>query len=779
MTKAVGQRRHHESAIGHVTGQAVYTDDQRLPAGMLHLWPVQAPHAHARILRMDRTQTQAVPGVVTIVTAEDITGINNIGSMVEDEELLPVDTVSYWGQAVAWVVGKTEEAARLGALQLQVDYAPLPPLLELAAAIDQQSFHGETQSVQRGDPTPALESADHRLSGEVTLGGQDHFYLETHASWVIPAPDGSYQVYAGTQHPTETQATIAHVLGMPRSHIVVTCLRMGGGFGGKETQANLMAAAAAVAAQKTGQPVRVRLNRQQDMTMTGKRHSFLARYRVGFTQTGLLSAVDVDLYADGGWSTDLSPLVVQAAVLRIDNTYYVPNFAVRGHVVKTHKVSNTAFRGFGSPQGVFVIEEIVERVAHTLNLPPHLVRERNFYRGTGETNTTHYGQEVRDNRIQRVWDKLKTAANFDERQAEIAQYNATHPYQKRGISICPIKFGISFTSQTPNQAGALILIYLDGSIQLNHGGTEMGQGLHTKMLQVAAQALGVGLERFRIMPTSTDKVPNTSATAASSGSDLNGQAVKDACDRIKKRLSRVAARMLDLYAPEELVFAADWVYCAGQPECRVSFDAVIQAAYSQRVSLSATGYYRTPNIYFDIDIGVWRPFFFLVFCAEVREVEIFFFSGTFKLRQVDIVHDVGESLNPLVDQGQIEGAFTQGMGWLTMEELVWDPGGRPLVTAPSTYKIPTISEIPEQFTVHLLTRASQDGTIYGSKAVGEPPLLLALSVRQALRQGAIAFGSSPSWVPLASPATPEAILQAVEAARSATSSKHLPSPHHA
>ncbi|MEM8614011.1 MAG: xanthine dehydrogenase molybdopterin binding subunit [Cyanobacteria bacterium P01_H01_bin.105] len=763
MSKVVGKKHSHESAVGHVTGQAIYTDDQRLPSGMLHLWPVQAPHAHARIARIDVAAAETAPGVVTTITAADIPGVNNIGSIVKDEELLPIDTVSYWGQAIAWVVGETEESARLGALQVQVNYDPLEPLLDLHQAIDQKSFHGGTQTIQRGDPQTALAQADHQLSDEVTLGGQDHFYLETQATWVIPAPDGNYQVYAGTQHPTETQAAIAHVLGVPRSYVVVSCLRMGGGFGGKETQANMMAVAAALAVQKTGQPVRVRLNRQQDMTMTGKRHNFLARYQVGFTQAGLITAVDAELYADGGWSTDLSPLVVQAAVLRIDNAYYVPNFAVQGRVVKTNKVSNTAFRGFGSPQGVFVMEEIIERVAHTLNLPSHTVRERNFYHGSGETNTTHYGQELLDNRIQRIWQQLKTVSDFEARLTAVEQFNAIHPHQKRGISICPIKFGISFTSQTPNQAGALILIYLDGSIQLNHGGTEMGQGLHTKMLQVAAQALGVNLSRFRIMPTSTDKVPNTSATAASSGSDLNGQAVKDACECIKERLSQVAARMLNLYAPEELVFAEDWVYCAGQPDCRVSFDAVVQEAYNRRVSLSATGYYRTPNIYFDKETGQGRPFYYFVYSAAVSEVEVDRFTGTFKLRRVDIVHDVGESLNPLVDQGQIEGAFVQGMGWLTMEELVWTEDGRPLVTAPSTYKIPTISEIPDKFTVHLLTRASQDGTIYGSKAVGEPPLLLAFSVRQALRECAIAFGST-TWVSLASPATPEALLKALESA---------------
>jgi xanthine dehydrogenase large subunit len=451
-------------------------------------------------------------------------------------------------------------------------------------------------------------------------------------------------------------------------------------------------------------------------------------------------------------------------MMHVDNAYYIPNIKVQGRIAKTNKVSNTAFRGFGGPQGMIVIEEIVDRVARTLQLPPEVVRERNFYRSSRETNTTHYGQEIYDNRLDRVWNEVKSNATFAERKAAIAEFNATNPHKKRGLAITPVKFGISFNKTTYNQAGALILIYADGSIQLNHGGTEMGQGLHTKMLQVASNALGVNISRFRMMPTSTDKVPNTSATAASSGSDLNGQAVKDACETIKARLAPVAAKMLNLDTSEDMVFEDGWIFCRTYPRDRIAFEEVVKQAYDARISLSATGFYRTPHIYWDPITGKGRPFYYFAYGAAVSEVEVDGFTGTFKLRQVDIVHDVGESLNPLIDQGQIEGAFVQGMGWLTMEELVWDSQGRLRTDAPSTYKIPTISEIPKQFTVHLLTRAAQDGVIYSSKAVGEPPFMLAMSVREAIRDAVAAFGLA-DFVPLAAPATPEATLRAIEHVR--------------
>ncbi|VXD21771.1 xanthine dehydrogenase molybdopterin binding subunit [Planktothrix paucivesiculata] len=751
----------HESAVGHVTGKAIYTDDQRLPNGMLYLWPVLSPYAKAKILKIDSSNLDNIPGLITILTANDIKGNNNTGTIKHDEVLLPTDEINYWGQPVVWVVAETENTAQKAAETIKIDYEVLTPILTIKDAIKNNSVHADKNIMRRGNITSALQESEFILTGEIEIPGQDHFYLETQVSWVIPNVEDNYQVYASTQHPSETQAIISEVLGIPRNQIVVTCLRMGGGFGGKETQANPTAAIAALAAQKTGCPARVRLKRDQDMITTGKRHPFLCQYQVGFNSKGQLLALDIDLYSDGGWSADLSFPILQRAMFHLDNCYYIPNLEIRGQVLKTNKVSNTAFRGFGGPQGMAIIEEIIGRIARKLGLPPELVRERNFYHGEAETNTTHYGQEIFDNRILRVWEEVKLNSNFAERKIEIAQFNQNNNYQKRGLAITPVKFGISFTKTEYNQGGALILIYLDGSIQLNHGGTEMGQGLQTKMLQVACQSLGVNIERFRIMPTSTDKVPNTSATAASSGSDLNGQAIKNACEILKKRLAKVAAKLLNLDEPQELVFEQDWIYCQSYPSQRIAFNEVVKQAYNQRVSLSTTGYYRTPNIYYDPKIGKGRPFYYYAYGAAVSEVEIDGFTGTFKLRQVDIVHDVGESLNPLIDRGQIEGGFVQGMGWLTMEELIWDDSGRLKTFAPSTYKIPTIKEVPKNFKVDLLKRAAQDGVIYGSKAVGEPPFMLAISVREAIKEAIAAFGKTDS-VFLASPATPEAILNAIE-----------------
>ena len=769
----VGQRKSHESAVAHVSGTAIYTDDQREPAGMLSLYPVLSLHARATISQLDIAPALTVAGCITVLTAADVPGENNTGVIVHDEVLLPTDEVSYYGQVVAWAVGETETAAREAAAKIVVKYAPLPALKTVQEAIAAQSYHNDLQVIRRGDPDLALTQAAHSFAGEVEIGGQDHFYLETQTSWVVPDGEGNIQVFASTQHPTETQAIVARILGLPENRVICTCLRMGGAFGGKESQANPFAAAAALATYKTGRPVRVRLRRHHDMLITGKRHGFLGQYEVGFDPDGKITALKATLTADGGWSLDLSPPVLARAMLHIDNAYYIPNLVVEGRIAKTNRVSNTAYRGFGGPQGMIVIEEVVDRIARILNLPPDLVRERNFYHGEGETSTTHYDQEIVDNRIARVWQEAKDQSGYGDRQEAVTTFNATSPYQKRGLAITPVKFGISFNKVQYNQAGALVLIYTDGSIQLNHGGTEMGQGLHTKMIQVAAKALGVKVERLRMMHTSTDKVPNTSATAASSGSDLNGQAVKDACKTLRDRMAAVAVRMLNLDAPEDMVFEDDWIYCRTYPSARISFDEVVQQTYNERISLAATGFYRTPNIFWDAKLSKGRPFYYFAYGAAVCEVEVDGFTGTFKLRQVDIVHDVGESLNPLVDKGQIEGAFVQGMGWLTMEELVWDGEGRLRTFAPSTYKIPTISEVPEQFTVHLLERAAQDGVIYGSKAVGEPPFMLAMAVREAIRAAVAAFGSA-NYVPLALPATPEATLWAIENVRAAVSQQTQP-----
>ena len=765
-----GQELKHESAIGHVTGRAIYTDEQHPPAGLLSVYPVQAPHAHARILEIDATKARKLPGVCAILTAHDIPGENDTGPILHDEPLIPAGVVEFYGQAVAWVVAEDEAAAQAAARHVAVKYEPLPARLSLKQAIADQQFHLPPAQVMRGDADTALASATHRLSGEIDIGGQDHFYLETQASWVQIDAEGIVQVTSSTQHPTETQIIVARVLGIPAHRVVCRCLRMGGGFGGKETQANPYAAIAALAAQITGRPVRIKLSRALDMQLTGKRHPFFAQYDVGFDDAGMLQALKVQLYADGGWSCDLSPPVLMRAMVHIDNAYFLPHVAITGLIGKTHLVSNTAFRGFGGPQGMLVGEEVLDRVARYLGLAPHDVRERNFYRAgtTPDRNTTPYHQPVVDNPLDALWMQLKRDSDFSARQERLAQFNAAHANTKRGLAITPVKFGISFNKTEYNQAGALVHVYLDGSIQLNHGGTEMGQGLHTKMLGVAARVLGVSSERIQLMTTSTDKVPNTSATAASSGSDLNGQAVKVACETLLSRLAPVAAQLLD-GAVDEIAFADDAVFLRTQPNSRLRFEEVVSAAYRQRISLSATGYYRTPEIHWDPKTGRGNPFYYFAYGAAVSEVEVCGYTGVHRLLRVDLLHDVGESMNEGIDRGQIEGGFVQGLGWLTCEELRWNAQGRLLTDAPSTYKIPTTGEVPQDFRVALFKRTDRPSTnvIFGSKGVGEPPLMLALSVREAIRDAVAAFGDAPRAVSLASPATPEAIWRAIQAVRGA------------
>ncbi|MCQ4166767.1 xanthine dehydrogenase molybdopterin binding subunit [Tahibacter harae] len=760
--------RKHESAAGHVSGRAVYTDEQNPPLGLLSLWPVQAPHAHARILALDTAAAAASPGVVRVLTAADIPGENDTGPILHDEPLIPADTVQFHGQAVAWVVAEDEAAARAAAALVKVDYEALPACLDIEQAIAAQAFHLPPARVQRGDAEQALAAAPLRLHGEVKIGGQDHFYLETQASWVQIDAEGLVQVTASTQHPSETQHIVARVLGLPANRVVCRCLRMGGGFGGKETQANSFAAVAALAAWRTGRPVRIKLSRQLDMQLTGKRHPFLARFEVGYDSDGLLHALRLALYADGGWSADLSPPVLMRAMVHVDNAYYCPHVAITGLIAKTHLASNTAFRGFGGPQGMLVGEEILARVAGALQLPADLVRERNFYRddGDGARNQTPYGQPVVDNHLPQLWQQLKHDSDYAARRLAVAAFNAQHSTRKRGLAITPVKFGISFNKTEYNQAGALVHIYTDGSIQLNHGGTEMGQGLHTKMLAVAARVLGVSDARIRIMATSTDKVPNTSATAASSGSDLNGQAVKAACETLRARLTPVAAAMLG-GEPEAVRFADDAVFLDTPGSPRLEFAEVAHAAYNARISLSATGYYRTPGLSWDPKQGRGHPFYYYAFGAAVAEVEVCGFTGVHTLRRVDLLHDVGDSLAEGIDRGQIEGGFVQGLGWLTCEELRWNAAGRLLTDAPSTYKIPTLGEVPQDFRVGLFRRRREPSTsvIFGSKGVGEPPLMLALSVREALRDAVAAFAAVPAAVTLASPATPEAVFLAIESVR--------------
>ncbi len=772
----VGLALPHESASLHVTGAALYTDDLvGRTASVLHAHPVQSPHAHALVTALRTERALEVPGVVRVLTAADVPGVNDSG-VKHDEPLFPTE-VRYHGHAVCWVLAESPEAARLGAAAVEVDYEPRPSLITVREAIEAGSFQGTQPVMVRGDVEAGLARSAHVFTGEIDFAGQEHFYLETHASLAQVDESGQVFVQSSTQHPSETQEIVAHVLGVPSHAVTVQCLRMGGGFGGKEMQPHGLAAVAALGATLTGRPVRVHLNRTQDITMTGKRHGFHASWRVGFDDDGSIQALDATLTADGGWSLDLSEPVLARALCHIDNAYWIPDVRVHGRIAKTNKTSQTAFRGFGGPQGMLVIEDILGRCAPRLGIDPAELRRRNFYT---EGQATPYGQLVRHpERLDLVWRAVHDSADIATRRAEVEAFNCSHADVKRGLAITPVKFGISFNLTAFNQAGALVHVYKDGSVLINHGGTEMGQGLHTKMLQVAATTLGLPYERIRLAPTRTDKVPNTSATAASSGADLNGGAVKDACEQITARLARVAGSRLGV-PPESIRFEGGMAL-SSDPQAAadsdsagpqgVPWDELVAAAYLDRVQLFAAGYYRTEGLHWDSTVFQGSPFKYFAYGAAATEVEVDGFTGAYRTRRVDIVHDVGDSLSPLVDLGQIEGGFVQGAGWLTLEDLRWDEGdgptrGRLATQAASTYKLPSFSEMPEDFRVSLLEHAHEDGAVYGSKAVGEPPLMLAFSVREALRQAAAAFGAPDTSVDLASPATPEAVYWAIEQARS-------------
>jgi xanthine dehydrogenase molybdopterin binding subunit/xanthine dehydrogenase small subunit len=758
---------HHESARGHVTGTAQYVDDTAQRRPMLEAWPVCAPYARARITRRDATRARNAPGVAAVLMAEDVPGQNDVGTARHDEPLFAVDQVLYHGQIVALVVGETLAACRAAAAMVDVDYEPLTPILGVAAAVAAGSFLTEPHTLKRGDVEAALAAAPRRLDGEFFSGGQEHFYLETHAAWAEPGEAGTLFVSSSTQHPSEIQTILSEVLAVPRNQIVVQSPRMGGAFGGKEVQGNTFGALVGLAAVRTGRPVRIQLDRDMDMVITGKRHPFHSTFSVGFDDEGRLLAARVSLVSDGGWSLDLSQPILDRALFHLDNVYYIPHVLFIGRVARTNTTSHTAFRGFGGPQGMLVIEEIVDRIARTLGLPPEQVRAANLYSGSGEPNTTHYGQEIGDNRLQGMWKQVQGQADFAERRRKVDEWNARHARVKRGIAVTAEKFGISFTLSTFNQGGAFVVIYQDGTVQVNHGGTEMGQGLYTKILGVTMRELGLPASSIRMMPTSTDKVPNTSATAASSGADLNGAAVRNACITLRERLAPLAAELLSEKAgasvrTDEVVFTDGAARRGSSASPSVPFADVCGHAYRRRVSLSATGYYATPGISWNWETGEGRPFYYFACGAAVSEVEVDGYTGMHRVLRVDIVHDVGNSLNPGVDRGQIEGGFVQGMGWLTREELLWDAQGRLMTHSASTYQIPAISDAPLEFHVTLLPSAAQEGTIHGSKAVGEPPLMLAISVREAIRDAIAACGPPGGQVPLKSPATGEAIFMAIQ-----------------
>ena len=641
----VGLTIPHESAALHVTGAALYTDDLvGRTRDVLHAHPVPAPHAHARVTDLRVEAAYDVPGVVRVLTADDVPGVNDAG-VKHDEPLFPSE-VMYHGHPVCWVLAETLEAARLGAAAVEVDYEPLPAVIGLREAIAAGSFQGGQPTIERGNVEEGLGASARVFSGEVEMAGQEHFYLETQCSLAHVDEAGQVFVQSSTQHPSETQEIVAHVLGLSNHAVTVQCLRMGGGFGGKEMQPHGYAAIAALGATLTGRPVRLRLNRTQDITMTGKRHGFHAQWRVGFDAEGRLQALDATLTSDGGWSLDLSEPVLARALCHVDNAYWIPHVRVNGRIARTNKTSQTAFRGFGGPQGMLVIEDILGRCAPLLGIDADELRHRNFY---VDGQSTPYGQPVRHpDRIATAWQRVLDSGDVAARRAEIDDFNTRHPHTKRGLALTPVKFGISFNFTAFNQAGALVHVYKDGSVLINHGGTEMGQGLHTKMLQVAATTLGVPLDRVRLAPTRTDKVPNTSATAASSGADLNGGAVKHACEQIKARLTEVAA---------------------GRD---IAWEDLVREAYFSRVQLWAAGFYRTEGLAWDSSVMRGHPFKYFAYGVAATEVEVDGFTGAYRTRRVDIVHDVGDSLSPLVDLGQIEGGFVQGAGWLTLEDLRWD-----------------------------------------------------------------------------------------------------------
>jgi len=764
----VGVAVPHESARLHVTGRAQYTDDLTpRTAGVLSAWPVQSPHAHALVRSIDTTAALALPGVVRVLTVEDVPGVNDAG-IKNDEPLFPQEAM-FMGHAVAWVLAEDEDAARAGAAVVAVDYEPLPSIVSVAQAVDAASFQGVARTMNRGDVDAALAGAARVITGITEMEGQEHFYLETHAALATVDEAGQIFVQSSTQHPSEAQEIIGHVLGRPSHEITVQSLRMGGGFGGKEMQSHGFAAIAVIGTLLTGRPVRVRLNRTLDMTMTGKRHGFHTQWEAGFDENGKIVALRATLTADGGWCLDMSEAIVARALCHVDNAYYIPNVQAHGRIAKSNKTSQTAFRGFGGPQGMLMIEDILGRSAPVLGIPAEELRRRNFYQ---PGQSTPYGMPVRHaERITDLWDQVRERSDLVARRTAIETFNAAHTHRKRGIAITPVKFGISFNLVAFNQAGALVHVYKDGSVLISHGGTEMGQGLHTKMLQVAATALGVTLDKVRLAPTRTDKVPNTSATAASSGTDLNGGAVKNACEQIISRISEVAGGMLGVSA-RDVRFSGGVVTALGVSDRSVSFVEVVRSAYLQRVQLWAAGYYRTEGLHWDAASMKGEPFKYFAGGASVAEVEVDGFTGAYTFRRVDVVHDVGDSLSPIIDIGQIEGGYVQGLGWLTLEDLRWDtsdgPGrGRLLTQSASTYKLPSFSEMPQEFNVHLLEHATEEGAVYGSKAVGEPPFMLAFSAREALREAVAAFGPDGYSVQLASPATPEVVFWALEDARAA------------
>ncbi len=757
----VGTGAEHESGLKHVTGKALYVDDIPEIQGTLHVAVGGSAHAHACIRSMNLSQVAAAPGVVAVITADDVPGELDIGPVFPGDPMLVQEECEYVGQPIFAVAAESHEAARQAVKLAQITYEELPAVLTVQTSLAQQFYVRPPHTQKSGDADAAIASAPHQLEGTQYVKGQEHFYLEGQVATAVPTEDGGMMVYTSSQHPTEVQKLVAEVLGLPIHLIQVEVRRMGGGFGGKETQAAPLACIAAVLAARTGSPVKYRMSRQDDMVMTGKRHDFLNSYRVGFDDRGRILGTKMSVSGKCGNSPDLSDAIVDRAMFHAGNAYYLGDAEVTGYRCKTHTVSNTAFRGFGGPQGMILGEQMVEDIAYHLGLDPLQVRKHNLF-GHDDRNTMHYGQRVEDFPLREMIEQLEANSDYHARKTAIAEFNRQNPILKKGLSLTPVMFGISFTVQHLNQAGALLHIYTDGSILLNHGGTEMGQGLFTKVAQVVAQEFQVDLETIAVSATRTDKVPNTSPTAASSGSDLNGMAARDACQTIKQRLIDFACEHYQV-AAETVRFDSNHVVAG---ELWIPFAEFVQLAYQSRVSLSSTGYYKTPKIHYDRATGKGRPFFYYANGVSASEVIVDTLTGEYKVLRVDILHDVGTSLNPAIDIGQIEGGFIQGMGWLTTEELLWNDRGELISNGPANYKIPTAGDVPEDFRVSLAQNLpNAEATIYRSKAVGEPPLMLPISVWSAIRNAIASLADYRYAPPLDPPATPERVLWAVENTR--------------
>ncbi len=770
MISNIGVSVPHDSAPLHVSGEAIYIDDMPEARALLHAYIGLSTHAHARIVSRDLSAVRAAPGVVAVMTAEDVPGVNDIGPSLPGDPIFADEITEYHGQALFAVAATSLAQARAAAALARIEYEPLPAILTLDEALAREDARVlPSRLIKRGDPDAAIARASHRLRGTLRIGGQDHFYLEGQIAVSHPGEQGDMLIYSSTQNPSEIQHLVARALAVPDHSVVCETRRMGGGFGGKESQAAIPAAISAMLAAQTKRPVKCRLDRDDDMVLTGKRHPFRIDYDVGFDESGVIGGVNFMLAGDCGFSPDLSGGINDRAMMHIDNCYFLENISILSHRCKTNTVSHTAFRGFGGPQGIMGIEYVLDEIARHLRRDALEIRRRNFY-GTAIRNVTPYGMTVEDNIIGELVDDLARSANYAGRLQEIAAFNAGSDWIKRGIALVPVKFGISFTAIHLNQAGALVQLYTDGSVLLNHGGTEMGQGLFIKVAQVVAEEFGIPVERVRVSATNTAKVPNTSPTAASAGTDLNAKAAQAAAHAIKQRLAHVAAA--EFGVPSTAVIFAGSEVIGGRR--RIGFAELAKLARMQRVSLSSTGFYATPKIHFDPVSQTGRPFYYFAYGAAVAEVEVDGLTGEYRQRRVDILHDCGKSLNPAIDLGQIEGGFVQGAGWLTTEELWWDASGQLRTHAPSTYKIPTIGDLPAVFQVGIYEGGrNRENAIFRSKAVGEPPLNLGIAVFQAIRDAVAGFGTEGMAPQLDAPATPERVLMAIERLRAAAVARPL------